>query len=166
MPVQYFPEFCGSFQRSIKPKGVMGNPEFIVNWSEVWLAWGPPKGGLLRSVFHSWQFTSGNKCVVFPRTNNQASNCLTFSWVSCNLIQFSDTIHLRSQHQIPQVKGSVPKTLLSAPPPPLQMPITSAICHLCFCPTSYKSKIPTTIPQVRLFAIMVHRTSLTCIGLL
>lgn len=40
--------------------------------------------------------------------------------------------------------GLGPTKLQSTPHPPLQMPIASPNCHLCFGPTDYKAEVPMT----------------------
>ena len=56
------------------------------------------------------------------------------------VLQFNSILTLSTwrQHQIPQVKGSVPQDL---PPLPFQMPITGPGCHLCFWP----AQVPTAL---------------------
>lgn len=49
------------------------------------------------------------------------------------------TLSSQGQHQIPQLEGSVPQDH-----PPLQIPITSPGCYLCFWQTGCKSEVLTT----------------------
>ena len=62
-----------------------------------------------------------------------------FSGYQLGILQFNPilTLSTQRQHQIPQVKGSVLQDRTS---PPLQMPVTSPDCHLCF----YRLEVPTT----------------------
>ena len=74
-------------------------------------------------------------CGVFPHMTKQFSDT---SWVSYGSTQFNSLSTWR-YHQIPQVKGSILQGGL-----PLQIPIASPGCLLCFWSTDYRLEIPTT----------------------
>ena len=58
------------------------------------------------------------------------------------------TIQFSSDAMIPQVKGSVSRAC-----PPLQTPIASPGCHLCFWQTGYKLEVPTTLSFVSIICL-------------
>lgn len=58
--------------------------------------------------------------------------------LNCLRIQLNSSTVSWREHQIPQVKGSVPQDSHTY----IQMPVTNSACYLYFWPTSYRSEVP------------------------
>lgn len=76
---------------------------------------------------------------VFPHIHRFSN----ISWASYNLTEF--------WHYLPRdsVKSHRLRTQFHTICLPLQMPIASTGCHLCFCPTIYKLDVPRTLLWVQ-----------------